>query len=90
MAQKNDYYPKVIESMCQSITELIGDARLELSDRLPNYSTETTDIIYEKNNMELCSMSRRNDFPLSGFNVIEVAFGTDRCVYNFTRKSIIE
>lgn len=87
---RNDYYPKVLESMRQAISELIGEARLEKSDRLPDYSLETVDIVYQKNDMELCSISRRVDFPLEKINVIEVAFGTDRCVYNFAKKATEE
>jgi len=83
---KNDYYPKVAEAMCDAASTMLGPCRLEPSDRLPSYSEETTDIVCEKNDMEICSMSRRTDFPNPKVKVIEVAFGTDRCVYNFNRK----
>lgn len=57
---------------------------MESSDRLPNYSEETIDIICKKSNMEICSMSKRID--LKGYKVIEIAIGTDRCIYNFENK----
>ena len=34
--------------------------------------------------MEVCSMSKRKD--LEGYKVIEIAIGTDRCVFNFRNK----
>jgi len=83
---KNDYYPGIIEAMRAAAQSLLGPCRLEASDRLPSYSEETTDIICEKSDMEICSMSRRTDFPNPKIKVIEVAFGTDRCVYNFLEK----
>jgi hypothetical protein len=57
---------------------------MEPSDRLPDYSEETMDIICVRSNMEICSMSKRKD--LDGFKVIEIAVGTDRCIYNFENK----
>lgn len=77
-----DYYPEIVEAMTAAASRLIGPCRNEPSDRLPSYSTETTDIILESNDMEICSISRRTDFPKEGILVIEVAFGTDRCVVN--------
>jgi glycyl-tRNA synthetase len=82
----NDYYPSIVNAMRDAASMLIGSCRTEPSDRVPSYSTETTDIVCEKSDMEICSMSRRLDFPNSKIKVIEVAFGTDRCVYNFLRK----
>jgi len=64
---------------------MIGDCRLEVSDRLPDYSEETIDVVCVKNDMEVCSMSKRKD--LEGFKVIEVAIGTDRLIYNFLNKN---
>ncbi len=83
-----DYYPEVVSSMRSSVSMLIGPCKTEPSDRIPSYSTETIDIICERNDMEICSMSRRTDYPDPKIKVIEVAFGTDRCVYNFLRKDI--
>lgn len=90
----NDYYPKVVEAMRSAIAELIGDCHITPSDRLPDYATETTDIMrssfvtedqllrpHIRDPMEVCSISRRKDFE--GAKNIEVAVGTDRLVYNF-------
>lgn len=81
---KNDYAALVIPAVHDMISAMIGPCRVEPSDRLPQYATSTKDVICEKTNMEVCSISVRNDFP-HGRNV-EVAIGTDRCVYNFERK----
>jgi hypothetical protein len=38
--------------------------------------------------MEVCSMSKRNDFPVVNWvkmKVIEIAIWTDRLIYNYTR-----
>lgn len=81
---KNDYSYVVIKCVEQMIQDMIGSCRTEASDRLPSYSSSTTDVICTNTNMEVCSISRRKDFPL-GEN-IEVAIGTDRCVYNMLNK----
>lgn len=82
---KNDYYPVVVSAVRRFISEFIEGCQTVPSDRLPPYSTETTDIMapvhYENDEMEVCSVSRRTDF--SGAKNIEVAIGTDRCVYQF-------
>jgi glycyl-tRNA synthetase len=80
----DDYSKLVIPAVQKALSELIGPCRTEASDRLPDYAEETTDIICEKTNMEVCSISKRKD--LSGLKVLEVAIGTDRCVYNFQNK----
>lgn len=80
----NDYSIALYPDVLQAMTEMLGPCRIEQSDRLPDYSEETTDIVCEKTNMEVCSMSKRKDFP--GYKVIEVAIGTDRCIYNFQNK----
>lgn len=80
----NDYSISLIPAVQAAITEMIGPCRTEPSDRLPDYSESTTDIICQATNMEVCSMSKRKDFP--GAKILEVAIGTDRCVYNFLRK----
>lgn len=80
----NDYSVLLFEDMKKAISNMIGDCRIEPSDRLPDYSEATMDIVCIKNDMEVCSMSKRKD--LEGYKVIEVAIGTDRCIYNFKNK----
>ena len=80
----NDYSISLYNDVKTAISNMIGSCRIEMSDRLPNYSEETTDIVCEKTNMEVCSMSKRKD--LDGYKVIEIAIGTDRCIYNFQNK----
>jgi len=77
----NDYSVKLYPDVLAMISKALGDCRLEKSDRLPDYSEETIDVVCNKTNMEVCSMSKRKDFD--GYKVIEIAIGTDRCVYNF-------
>lgn len=80
----NDYSIKTIPAVQAAISSLIGPCRTEASDRLPDYSEGTTDVICELSNMEVCSISKRKDFPNA--KVLEIAVGTDRCVYNFLNK----
>lgn len=80
----NDYAATLYPEVLKVISDMIGPCRIEASDRLPDYSEETMDIVCEKTNMEVCSMSKRKD--LEGYKVIEVAIGTDRCIYNFQQK----
>lgn len=80
----NDYCAKLYPDVVKAIENMIGECRLEPSDRLPDYSEETIDIICAKTEMEVCSMSKRKD--LEGYKVIEVAIGTDRCVACFQLK----
>ena len=80
----NDYSVKLYPDVLNAISNMIGECRIEASDRLPNYSEETTDIVCMKSDMEVCSMSKRKD--LEGYKVIEIAIGTDRCIYNFQNK----
>jgi glycyl-tRNA synthetase len=94
----NDYFPSIVESMRQAISEMIGPCKTEASDRLPDYSEETVDIVRESfpisgdeamgetSPMEVCSISRRKDLPLPNCKNIEVAIGTCRAVYNFLAK----
>lgn len=77
----NDYSVKLYPDVLAMISKMIGDCRLEKSDRLPDYSEETIDVVCNKTDMEVCSMSKRKDFD--GYKVIEIAIGTDRCIYNF-------
>ena len=81
---KNDYSLTLIPAVKEAIASMIGPCRIEDSDRLPDYAEWTKDIICEKTNMEVCSISKRKDFD--GMIVLEVAIGTDRCVFNFKNK----
>lgn len=81
----NDYSTSLIPAVQAAISEMIGPCRVEPSDRLPDYAESTMDVICEKSNMEVCSISKRKDFPLA--KILEVAIGTDRCVYNFQLKN---
>lgn len=88
----NDYSVKLYDDVQLLFNKLLGDCYIEISDRLPDYSEETKDIVFcnphvnpnilEK--MELCSMSKRKD--LEGYKVIEIAIGTDRVIYNYNLK----
>lgn len=76
-----DYPTAMHEYVREMLASQVGPCRLEESDRLPSYSERTVDVICNENGMEVCSMSTRTDFP--GAKVLEVAIGTDRCVYCF-------
>lgn len=80
----NDYSVSLIPAMQKAIADMIGPCKVEPSDRLPDYSESTMDIICEKSSMEVASISKRKD--LSGLKVLEVAIGTDRLVYNYLNK----
>lgn len=80
----NDYSVKLYPDVLKAISNMLGECRMEPSDRLPDYSEETMDIICVKSDMEVCSMSKRKD--LEGYKVIEIAIGTDRCIFNFQQK----
>lgn len=89
----NDYSLAVVPAVQAMIADMIGPCIIEESDRLPNYSEKTVDIVCKNNNMEVCSISLRNDFKRTAANgqmieakVLEVAIGTDRCVYNFCNR----
>ena len=84
LTTQNDYSVKLIPVVEKMISQMIGPCRVEPSDRIPNYAEWTQDIICEKSDMEVCSISKRTDY--SDANVLEVAIGTDRCVYNFLEK----
>ncbi len=81
---KNDYSLTLIEDVKDMISKMIGPCFVESSDRLPSYAEWTMDVICEKTKMEVCSISKRTDFE--GMNVLEIAIGTDRCLYNFNNK----
>ena len=94
----NDYQEKVLEPLRKMFEKIIGKpARIVESDRLPSYSVKTMDIEIDNSDkwMEICSISKRTDFPQKvKFNtktgplekemfVLEIAIGLDRCVYNY-------
>lgn len=93
----NDYQEKVLEPIRALMEKIIGKpARLVDSDRLPSYSLRTMDVEVDNGDkwMEVCSISKRTDFPQKvKFNskalvekdmlVLEIAIGLDRCVYNY-------
>ncbi len=75
-----DYYPLIVERVEKIIDWMLNWAYTIESDRLPSYSEITTDVCLKETDMEICSISKRNDFEWA--NVIEVAIGTDRVVHN--------
>ncbi|MBB3464635.1 aminoacyl--tRNA ligase-related protein [Rhizobium sp. BK377] len=95
----NDYHAVSLEPVRRMIAAIIPfPTRIVPSDRLPAYSQTTEDV--EVNNgdkwMEVCSISRRTDFPEryrtqpkkgpaveQDVLVLEIAIGLDRCVYNW-------
>ena len=94
----NDYQERVLEPLRTLFEKIIGKpARIIESDRLPSYSLKTMDIEIDNGDkwMEICSISKRIDFPQKiKFNtkngsvekdmiVLEIAIGLDRCVYNY-------
>ena len=94
----NDYQEKVLEPLRAMFQKIIGKpARIVESDRLPSYSLRTMDIEIDNGDkwMEICSISKRTDFPQKiKFNtkngsiekdmlVLEIAIGLDRCIYNY-------
>jgi len=84
---QNDYSKKLYADMLEAMTNMIGKCWGEPSDRLPDYSEETMDILCTASGMEVCSMSKRKD--LEGYKVIEVAIGTDRCIYNHKNRNVL-
>lgn len=94
----NDYHAAVLEPVRKMIGEMIGKpTRIVESDRLPSYSEITMDVEVDNGDkwMEVCSISRRTDFPgkvrfqakkkivEKDLLVLEISIGLDRCVYNF-------
>lgn len=80
----NDYSVLLIPAVCSMISNMIGPCHVEDSDRIPSYAEWTKDVICDKSGMEVCSISKRKDYE--GMNVLEIAIGTDRVVYNFNNK----
>lgn len=86
---KNDYQMSVINDIALFVKNLLKlNTRLVYSDRLPSYSEKTIDIEVFNNEkwMEICSISKRNDFDENHL-VLEIAFGLDRLLYNFTKSN---
>jgi glycyl-tRNA synthetase len=97
---KNDYHTAVLEPVRKMIAQAIPfPTRIVASDRLPAYSQITMDVEVWNNDkwMEVCSISRRTDFPDKArfvtkngtvekdILVVEIAIGLDRCVYNYNQ-----
>ncbi|HEY0123383.1 MAG TPA: aminoacyl--tRNA ligase-related protein [Rhizobium sp.] len=95
----NDYHAACLEPVRRMIASVIHlPTRIVPSDRLPAYSQVTMDIEVDNGDkwMEVCSISRRTDFPQRYRSkakagpavdhdvlVLEIAIGLDRCVYNW-------
>lgn len=95
----NDYHAASLEPVRRMIASLIPlPTRIVPSDRLPAYSQTTVDVEVDNGDkwMEVCSISRRTDFPERyrtqpkkgpavehDVLVLEIAIGLDRCVYNW-------
>ena len=93
----NDYQEAALEPVRRAVATLTGlRTRIVDSDRLPAYSERTVDIEVDVGTrwMEVCSVSRRTDFPVSfryqtkkrewvdaAVKVLEIAVGLDRVVY---------
>jgi glycyl-tRNA synthetase len=94
-----DYHAAMLEPVRRMIGSLVPlPTRLVASDRLPAYSQATWDVEIDNGDkrMEVCSISRRTDFPQKSrfadkagqiqeraVLVLEIAIGLDRCVYNW-------
>ena len=95
----NDYHAACLEPVRKMIASVIPmPTRIVPSDRLPAYSQTTMDVEVDNGDkwMEVCSISRRTDFPQKArfanrkneivekdVLVLEIAIGLDRCVYNW-------
>lgn len=78
----NDYSQPIINTVLRTAQYLLHwECHLESSDRVPQYAEWTKDIIC--NSMEICSISSRTDYKHA--KVLEVAIGTDRCVYQYNQ-----
>lgn len=83
VGSKCDYFTECCDIVKETLCKLFRTNKVKLveSDRLPKYSIKTMDVEY--NEMELCSISKRKDFPLDDINVVEISTGTDRLLYQF-------
>ena len=95
----NDYHAVCLEPVRKMIAAMVPmPTRLTPSDRLPDYAQVTTDVeVWNEDKwMEVCSISRRTDFPGKAvfqtkadaaverdILVLEIAIGLDRLVYNW-------
>lgn len=95
----NDYHAACLEPVRRMIAAMVPmPTRLVASDRLPAYAEVTTDVEMWNGDkwMEICSISRRTDFPGKArfaakgggrlerdILVLEIAIGLDRLVYNW-------
>lgn len=97
----NDYQENVLESIRKTLEDLIAlPTRIVESDRLPSYSLRTMDIeVWNEDKwMEICSISKRTDFPQKArftvksnviekdLLVLEIALGIDRILYNYLKR----
>ncbi|MES2721971.1 MAG: aminoacyl--tRNA ligase-related protein [Pseudomonadota bacterium] len=95
----NDYHAASLEPVRRMIEAMVRlPTRVVPSDRLPAYAQVTMDVEVDNGDkwMEVCSISRRTDFPQAArfptkggevrevaVLVLEIAIGLDRCVYNW-------
>jgi glycyl-tRNA synthetase len=95
----NDYHAACLEPVRRMIAATVAmPTRLVASDRLPDYAEVTMDVeMWNQDKwMEICSISRRTDFPGKAsfaakggglverdVHVLEIAIGLDRLVYNW-------
>lgn len=95
-----DYLAASLEPVRKMIASVIGlPTRIVESDRLPSHSLTTMDIEVDNGFkwMEVCSISKRTDFPRKFVSqskggatrehdvlVLEIAIGLDRCLHNWT------
>ncbi|MNU53390.1 Glycine--tRNA ligase [compost metagenome] len=94
-----DYHAACLEPVRRMIASVIHlPTRIVPSDRLPSYSQVTMDVEVDNGFkwMEVCSISRRTDFPQKFVSqskggatrehdvlVLEIAIGLDRCLHNW-------
>ncbi|MCZ7861395.1 hypothetical protein O9X98_08295 [Agrobacterium salinitolerans] len=94
----NDYHANCLGPVRNMIAQMVNlPTRIVPSDRLPAYSEVTMDVEVDNGDkwMEVCSISRRTDFPIKYRSVnkkkearehdvlvLEIAIGLDRCLYN--------
>ncbi|NTF23497.1 hypothetical protein G6L37_34570 [Agrobacterium rubi] len=94
-----DYHAACLKPVRKMIASIIGlPTRIVESDRLPSYSLTTMDIEVDNGFkwMEVCSISKRTDFPRKFISqskggatrehdvlVLEIAIGLDRCLHNW-------
>ena len=88
---KNDYHAAICPKILDILSSILKtECRLVESDRLPDYSEITMDVEARTpfKWLEICSISRRKDFPIAFNNkelkVLEIALGLCRLVHVFT------